>query len=574
MKNKIFNSIIRNLSIGIIYLLGLINHSLGQNLSGEGICVSVESQVNIRTSWVEADGMPADGYYTLFRTNEDPAGFYDDITIIDVGDPLDWLDIPATPDTGPVYYYVQGFNASNQLLFTSDTVSSLFLELGALAGTLNSVAQLEWNSPFLNGPGNGQFNIYRLVDGEATETLIESVPANQTTYLDTLYGFCVASDEELISIQYRVAYENVNCEMFSQSRSDSFQDLLGPQPPQVETVLIDPLTGDAIIYWYPVSDPDLEQYLVQQIPNPNNPAVAINVGFVPAGESEFLYEDASPSAPNNLVVIAFDDCGNDLSYEEIYTTMFLKSDYTECEQSVTLSWNPYEGWEEGVDSYNLYVDDGLGSEVIQVSAEEESYELEITPNLEYCVYLEAVSSGTQRASTSNMACFTTTYPAVVDYAYLSSVSTVDNTNIRVNLLQDSTGSGTTYDLYRKREGSEFQKIATLNQSTSELISYTDTDVDPQNTIYTYKFRVFDGCGQELFETNTGKNIVLRARKGTQELENIVEWNAYGEWEEAVLEYRLLRKLGSEMAYSEHQIFGNGVQSYRENVEDFMQDEGE
>lgn len=574
VKNTIFKSITQKMALGLACLIGLNASIYGQNLTGEDICVSVVDQVNVETTWAEADGMPADGYYTLFRSNGDPAGVYEDLSTFNVGGGLTWEDILATPNTGPVYHYIQGFNGSNQLLFTSDTVSSIFLELGALAGTLNSVAELEWNSPFLNGSGNGQFNIYRRVDGEPTETLIGTVPANETTYLDTLFGFCVASDEDLIPIEYRVSYENDFCEFFSQMRSDSFQDLLGPQPPQVETVLIDPLSGNAIIYWYPVSDPDLEDYSIQQIPNPNDPSVAINVGFVPGSESEFLYQDASPSSPNNLVVIAFDSCGNDLSYEKIYTTMFLKWDYTECSQTASLSWNPYEGWDEGIDYYNLYVDDGENQEVIQIEADANSYELEITPNLEYCIYLEAVSNGSQRASTSNMACFTTAYPSVVDYAYLSSVSTVDNANIQVDLLQDSTGNGTTYELHRRREGSQFQQIATLNQSTTELVSYTDTDVDPQNTIYTYKFHVFDGCGQELFETNTGNNIVLRARKGAQELENIAEWNTYGDWEEGVLEYRLLRKLGSEMDYTEHEILGSGTQSYSENVENFMQDEGE
>ncbi|MCA1762732.1 MAG: gliding motility-associated C-terminal domain-containing protein [Flavobacteriales bacterium] len=573
MNKELHNLVSRKLSFSLIFISGLVTSGFCQNLSGDEICVSVEDQVNVRVSWAEADGMPANGYYKLFRSNGDPLGAYDDVTTIDVGDPLDWLDVPATPATGQVYCYIQGFSGADDLLFTSDTVSSIFLELGAVAGTLNSAAELEWNSPFLNGSGNGQFNIYRREEGEINETLIGSVPAAETTYRDTLYGFCVAPGEDLVSIEYRVSYQNNTCEMFSQYLSDAFQDLLGPVPPEVETVLIDPFTGDAIIYWYPVAAPDLEEYLIQQIPNPNNPD-AINIGFVPAGTNEFEYGDASPTGPNNLVVIAFDGCGNDLSYEDIYTTMFLKWDYTQCDQTANLSWNPYEGWEEGIELYRLHVNNGIDDEIIEIGADETSYELEITPNLEYCIYLEAVSNGNQRASTSNMACFTTNYPSVIDYAYISSVSTVDNQNLQINLLQDSTGIGTTYELYRRRQGSQYQQITTLNQSTQELITYTDTDVDPQNTIYTYKFRIFDGCGQELFETNTGRNIVLNARKGNQELENIAEWNTYADWEEGALEYRLLRKLGSEMDYSEHEILGNDVQNYSENVEDFMEDEGE
>ncbi len=580
VKKELHNLVSRKLSISLIFLFGLVTSGFCQNLSGDEICVSVEDQVNVRVSWAEAGGMPANGYYKLFRSNGDPLGAYDDVTTVDVGDPLSWPDILATPATGQVYCYIQGFNAANDVLFTSDTVSSIFLELGPVENTSSSAAELEWNSPFLNGPGTGQFNIYRQIQGEINETLIGTVPATETTYRDTLYGLCLEPGEELIPVQYRVSYQNSNCEMSSQEATEDFQDLLGPVRPEIETVLIDPFTGWAYIYWYPVSAPDLAQYRVKLITPPPN-SMDINIATEFPGTNETEYVEASTTGPNEFAVVAFDECvtgdgetGNDMSYTTTHTTMFLKWDYTQCDQTANLSWNPYEGWEEGIELYRLHVNNGIDDEIIEIAAGETSYELEITPNLEYCIYLEAVSNGDQRASTSNMACFTTNYPSVIDYAYISSVSTVDNENLQINLLQDSTGIGTTYELYRRREGSQYQQITTLNQSTQELITFTDTDVDPQNIIYTYKFRIFDGCGQELFETNTGRNIVLSARKGNQELENIAEWNTYATWEEGALEYRLLRKLGSEMDYSEHEILGNDVQNYSENVEDFMEDEGE
>jgi len=224
--------------------------------------------------------------------------------------------------------------------------------------------------------------------------LIATLPPTELAYNDTIFGLCIEEGEDPVDIKYYVSYEEGNCEMSSQTSIDGFQDLLGPTPPEIETVLINPFTGDAEIYWYPSSEPDLFEYLVQSvIPQVGGPDQFINLQFIPAGSNtQYTYEQASQTAPTNMVVIAFDDCGNDNSYNQIVSTIFTETEYKSCDQFASVEWTPYEGWEEDVEKYIIHVNDGVAPYTISVGPDTLQYDLEITPNLEYCIYVEALTA--------------------------------------------------------------------------------------------------------------------------------------------------------------------------------------
>jgi len=553
----------------------LVRTAFGQLNPPEEICATVQNDVSVFLTWNEAENVPAGADYLIFRNNNDGNG-WNNIGNVQSGDALQWLDFVATPEIEPVsYYIITADNGSESS--PSDTVSTLFLELNPAIGSLNSVASLEWNEPKSN-TNDGVYNIYRQINGEPAETLIATLTPAQLSYNDTIYGLCIDEGEDPVEIKYNVSYEEGNCEMLSQTNIDEFQDLLGPVPPEIETVLINPLTGSAEIYWYPSPAPDLFEYLIQSVVSQvGNPDQFINLQFIPAQNNvtNYVYEQASQTGPTNMVVIAFDECGNDNSFNQIVSTIYTETSYESCDQFANIEWTPYEGWNEGVEKYVIHVDDGISTYELTVEPDTLQYDLEITPNMDYCVYVEALSNGEQRASTSNRSCFTTLYPQVVDYAYNSRVTTIDDRTLEVELFQDPNGVGTTYALYRSEAGQSFQPITTLNQNTDPNLTYTDTDVDARNIIYTYKWVVFDGCGQELFETNTARNVVLKTSTDKNDLVNTLRWNRYEDWEEGVLEYEVYRKLGSEQDFTFLSIVpSEGEMIYEDDIEDFLEDEGQ
>ncbi len=500
-----------------------------------------------------------------------------------------WFNIEAGFDVSDIPYnhIVDATLSSQQYLIqsvingvpgaVSDTISTIYLEVSPVPDTDNSVADLTWNSPFSNMPVGSQYKIHRNMNGMGNE-IIALVDGTVTTYRDTLYGLC--TDGVNVPVEYRVEFENSTCTMSSQVVIDNFTDLLGPNQTQVETVLVDPFSAsnDVIIYWYPSTAPDLEYYRIQRSPD------FIPVGIVPGDQpTTFIYQDASELQATSLVVIPHDTCGivgNEESFSEIYTTMFAQSQYQNCASTAELWWNPYEGWAEGVSHYRLHIQSNGGAFDVfdNLDANQVVFTLETVPNLDYCYYVEAISNGTQRPSTSNMNCFTAAYPEPITDNYLSRVTTISQNEIQIDLYQDPSGVGTTYELMRSVAGSSFHLLYTHNVTPEEIYTYSDFDVDSDVTIYSYKWLAYDGCGQalepdSLRESNTSENIVLVPGTSSEDLINTLEWNPYVGWDGEVQEYEIHRKLGSELDFTLHATVGPSVTTWQEDVESYMLEEG-
>ena len=557
--------------------------SLGQVVPPTELCASVNPDNSITISWQTPNPQPES--YNLYRNNNDGSGWNTAGFAISATT-NSFIDQVATPGVGSVSYYMISVN-NNIDSQPSDTISTIFLEL--TPDSQNSVAELEWNAPNPNSSG-GQYQIYRQIQGELSESSIATLPSSIQTYRDTLYGLCVVEGDSLINVSYTVHYLENNCDMSSNAQTDGFQDALAPKPPEIETILTNPFTGNAQIYWYPPSEPDLLYYRIQNVLFQPDDTLFLPVDSLESDVSQYIYMESNQAGPTNLVVIAYDSCGNDISFSQIAITMFLEAQYTICDQQAKVKWTPYEGWDEGVSGYTLHIsnenanysidlqpgDIQSGFENIGNSFKEvNSFMFDVSPNLEYCVYIEAKSNGDQRPSTSNMSCFTTNYPEVVDFAYNSRATTTGDKAIQVDLLQDTTGVGTTYALYRSEAGNSFQPVTTLAQTSNQVLSYTDNDVDARNIIYEYKWTVYDGCGQELFDTNTGRNMVLQATPDKNTLINTLRWNHYQDWENGVDEYEIYRKLGSESDFSYlATVAVNQELVYEDNIEEFLENEGQ
>jgi gliding motility-associated-like protein len=372
-----------------------------------------------------------------------------------------------------------------------------------------------------------------------------------------------------------VQYQSDFCNFDSQRREDEFRDLMPPPPPLIETASVDPLSGDIQLYWENVPSPDLNFYRVQDIDLVGQQFV--NVGLVNVGEpTEFIYETAGLNGSKTLAVIAFDECGNDASYGLTASTMFTEAEYTECSLDAMVSWTPYEGWPEGLASYLIQAFiDGDGPFLMgEADASATFYLAEVEPNRDYCFYVEAQSQGVQRNATSNRACVVTNYPNISSITYLSSVNVIDNNSLEVNILQDQQAEGTSYELFRARQGGSFISLGVFDQTPEQIFTYVDEGIDARSVKYFYKFDAYDGCNTLIGSSNLGTNIVLDGVAETRELKNYLSWNAYQNWEEGVDAYQIWRKLGNQDAFELYaQVDGNTL-IFEDDVEQFREEEGQ
>lgn len=525
----------------------------------DSLCATVNTDGSVQLTWAIPDDIGAFDNFKIFRSLG--AGF---VEINTVGSSQNsYLDGPVNANTQSARYRIKTVGASESE--PSDVVATIYLQL--TSSDLGSVAQLSWNAPHTPMPSGGEYIVERQVGTEPFAALA-TLPPTATSISDTLHAMCDVAR----TIQYRVLWQGPDCTSLSNTASGEFQDLLGPPVPIVETITTDPQTDDVTVYWHPVQSPDLEQYVVQDIDI--GAQTYIDVGFVPAGApTEYTYTAAPGDESTTFGVRAEDQCGNEQNFNHTYTTMFAEAFYTECELEALVAWSAYEGWPEGVDQYviHAFVD---GTDQVMGTADSASlfFSAEVEPNREYCFYVEAISKGSQRPSTSNGACVNTIYPPIPDHFDIRTVTVVGDA-IRVELSQDPTAEGITYELYRAVDQAPFRLITTLDATTAPVMTYTDTDVDVDAGIYTYYFKAVDGCGNTLGETNRGRNIVLRAVADSITVSNYLSWNPYAEWESGVDRYLMLRRLGSEETFSARAVLDAHQVEFEENVEDYRLEEG-
>lgn len=458
-------------------------------------------------------------------------------------------------------FYVVVQSAGGTLVSApSDTLRTLHLTVGATA--LSSVALLSWNDLAVAG---GTYEIWRNhpVTGWSN---IATLPEGSNSYTDTLYGFC-----EEAEVLYQVRHQRPGSTCYSESNvaGDYFQDLMGPDVPLIETISINPLTGDLEIFWYPSSAPDTDYYLIQSVSGSNY----INVGQVNVGEATYFSKTYQAQQSANLVVIAFDNCENDNSYNFINQTMFLQSEYDLCRREISLEWNAYTGWLSGVSEYRIHRStNSSADEIVAVLPSDQLTFMEDSVSLQdtYCYWVEAVSNSDERASYSNKSCVETTYPGLISYNYLSSVSVSENNRIQVHLLQDPQGENTRYELQRKAPASEsyFTVLERMQSPEVEFI-YTDPEVKGSSGIYSYRWLAYDPCGQLISQSNTGHNILLGATVDSINLENRLWWNEYSGWEGGVISYEIYRRQSPAENFELLTVVGPQTFSYIDQVENQM-----
>ncbi len=529
------------------------------------LCADIQNG-NVVLTWDTPPGAQSDYLYRIYRDVGN--GFVQLVDNLSFSTTTH-TDNAVDPTDAAVKYRMQTYNSGSSAF--GNTISTLFL---SLLPSGSSIAQLSWNSPYDNPPATGEYIIHRNIENTGYIE-VATVPVSNNTYVDTLFGLCDLVDINLqFNVDYKVSYQRPECEMFSQQESGEFRDVLGPGLVDVETVTVNPLTGIPEIYWYPITGvPDLKNYTIRAYVGGQETAV----GIVPAFQQTFfVYDDADLNTATTFQMIAKDSCDVESGFVDEYTTMRANSSYHDCEQSLALSWTNYTGWEEGVAEQNIYVNlnnSGFQLETTLIPGVN-TYELEIEPNSEYCIYVEAVSNGSQRPSTTNPTCVETNYPDVIDFNYLNRVTTVGDDRIQIDLLQDVQGIGTTYELLRAEGDDDFQSIGIYGATSDPVLTVFDTDVNSSNTVYKYKWKAFDGCGEELAESNTGKNMVLDVITNSENLINSLSWTNYSTWDGGVAEYQVWRKLGSETDYSMLTTVDPGSFEYEEDIESFLLEEGE
>lgn len=481
--------------------------------------------------------------------------------------------IGADAQNGVQTYHVQTISGCNSMNTTySDTVNTMFL---TVSNPGNGTAQLNWNPIFIpnNPTNNGLYSVYREYPA-GTWTLIANLPYGQNFYFDTI---SICSD----SINYRIeTLDSIGCTSHSSIDGKTFSDLIAPYIPIIYNVTVDSTSGLVTINWNVNPAGDTEGYIILQDLGGGNIVIIDTIW----GINNTSYTNPGSAAGNQsdgYLIVAIDSCWsgnppspNTSASSNGHYTIYLTNSLNICERSITLNWNPYINWSNGVADYTIYASENSGPFVAIASQSTLTFTHQnINRGSTYCYLVIASENGSTITSLSNKSCRFVTQPPTPLWTYLQNVS-VEGGKIEVKTFNDLSFNVSGYRIERTENLSiPFSPVGMITSTINPGI-LIDQNADPNSRSYYYRAIVVDSCGDDALTSNLGRSIYLRVDANDLMLINTLQWNAYENWDGTLIEYRIYRSFNGVFDPTPIAIVPSTQLYYEDYVGDLLETTGE
>lgn len=382
-----------------------------------------------------------------------------------------------------------------------------------LSGTLNGqvlpptflcVANdtLQWEVPNNDcGPFNA-YLVYASQDEAGPYTLLaEITDPNQVTYFH---------DDAGTADWFYYLESDFDCPGEAVVQSDTL-DNLAPLPASLLSVSVD--GNNVIVNWESSSSPEVVAYIVSR--------EVQGIGTQPLdtvfNASSYTDTEASPNERiETYFVEAIDACGNKSLVAGPHRTILPEITAVDsCERTISISWNAYEGWDEGVAEYTIFVkpENQATQEngIVGGGLTSATYSGEVNDGLTYCFQIVAnrTRGGIQAASST--VCVEAMVVQSVNL--LAAVNaTVNNGAIQFDWLWNADAAIADYQIARLAEGSDvveiIEEVSPVPTPTMNN-TFTDQTANSSSNSYNYQVFVTDKCGVSS-TSNTISTIFLEA----------------------------------------------------------------
>jgi len=282
------------------------------------------------------------------------------------------------------YYKIQPVDSCGNLGPFTIYHETIHLKASASTDSTSSATgrgyiQLSWNG-YAGWPVK-KYLLYR--DG----VLIDSFTNNQLAYKDSSI-ICHTIYQYLIK-----AIDSVNDTIISASNTDSARaaNHIPPQKVYIKTVTVSKPNKAATITWAPSSSYDVKNYYIYR-----KSAIDGSMRLIDSTTST-SYSDSSETItePDCYYIFARDNCGNqsDGSNQGCIITLTAKNQpgYND------VSWNSYQTWYDGVQSYNVYKnEDGTGWQLIGTTSSVQINQFKDSKlgdsTIDFCYQVEAIEN--------------------------------------------------------------------------------------------------------------------------------------------------------------------------------------
>ncbi len=259
------------------------------------------------------------------------------------------------------------------------------------------------------------------------------------------------------------------------------------------------------IDWYLSPSPEVYAYIISKETNMGT----VVVDTVYTGNTYFDF-DANPDGQiTTYFVTVIDECGNESLVVNPHNNILLSSQNNGgCERSISLSWNAYINWDNGVEQYNVYASTDGGEFELAGSSPGDvltfDYENILSSSI-YCFYIEAVEYNTGVTARSNQICKSVDLvQPVVGLAFVNANITSEN-EVRLSWVWDvnSTIAETTVNYWSEGDDVIYVEDYPISLPLTNANSATiQTDAFNSHPTF-YQISTTDSCGVNLLSNPIG-----------------------------------------------------------------------
>jgi gliding motility-associated-like protein len=494
-------------------------------------CIEANSVGDAIVSWQATTDVADFVSYQLYYSNN-LSGPYTLLTTITTATTNSFTHIGAGADVNSCFYYIKTTGSISTGF--SDTLQSIQL---IVTNNNDGNAVLQWNIPSQPLPSaNNWYQIYK----EFPVGIWSKLDSTQTT--NYLENFSICD----VQVSYKIVLPGNGC--INQSTPDAvhIKDLTPPETPTLDTVSINPITGEVNLGWEPALATDTKGYIIyiQQggVWSPVDTVYGI-------GNTNFNYSNVDVvTSPQNYRIATMDSCMNTSPLSIDQHSLLLSYSTNNCMHTVSLSWNAYDHIVSNVAKYEIYMEvDGGGYVKIDEVTNLLNYTYSgLNNNSTYHFFIRVVANnGFTASSTVSTFLFTqTNLPSVVYFRYAT--VNIDQT-IDLAIYVDTSATISQVLIYKQNQTNSYSLIASIPYSANGLYYASDNNVTTNKQSYNYFARIVDNCGNELLNSDTVSTILLSGT-GNSDYTNFLNWLPYQRFNMPIDNYSIYRSIGESMYF--------------------------
>ncbi len=321
-------------------------------------------------------------------------------------------------------------------------------------------------------------------------------------------------------------------------------DTISNQIPERSPISFVSVEGeDVVIEWEESPSPEVFAYVILKETATGTP----DIDTVFNGNT-YTDTNANPTArTERYFVVAMDPCGNRSLVPQEHTTMLLTVENIDsCNQSVTMSWNEYIGWDQngGIGSHEIWssVNGGPFILVDEVSGEATTYTYEDADDGNtYCFYVRAVQADDPAVfSNSSRVCETLDIVQPVRNFVLKNATINADSTVTISWRWNANAELDAYNLNFSRDNLSFEAIASGNPMPPLDVDnqFIQSDIGSIDGPLYYQVTTLDACGKE-DSTAVVATIFLSGASGSNTT-NQLQWTPYNNPNTQVSNYEIHR----------------------------------